>query len=144
MSKRPTPELRRALAEKNRARPPYMVRVPTAEWPDNLARRAFGNPEGLLIEVWWSRSWLAQIWQSKEGAQLVSINRTSLGDDGRWRDGVTWDELMEVKRQIGRAHRWAVEVYPPDTEVKNVANIRHLWLLPEAPAFAWRPSEGKS
>jgi hypothetical protein len=30
-----------------------------------------------------------------------------------------------------------VEVYPPDEAVVNVANIRHLWLLAEAPAYAW-------
>jgi hypothetical protein len=33
---------------------------------------------------------------------------------------------------------WAVEIYPADGDVVAVANMRHLWLLPEAPAFAWR------
>jgi hypothetical protein len=29
-------------------------------------------------------------------------------------------------------------VYPPVDEIVNVANMRHLWLLDEAPPYAWR------
>jgi hypothetical protein len=32
-------------------------------------------------------------------------------------------------------------VFPPDTDVVNVANMRHLWILaPGTLAFAWRAS----
>ncbi len=66
------------------------------------------------------------------GVQRLSIRRA----DGR--EGVTWDELMAVKAEIGLAERWAVEVYPPDADVVNVANMRHLWLLDGRPIYAWR------
>lgn len=44
---------------------------------------------------------------------------------------------MRLKAECGRGDKWAVELYPPDEAVVNVANIRHLWLLPEPPAFGW-------
>ena len=31
----------------------------------------------------------------------------------------------------------AVEVFPADDQVVNVANMRHLWVLPEPLPFAW-------
>lgn len=42
------------------------------------------------------------------------------------------------QRDPGLADSWAVEVFPADADVVNVANMRHLWILPDAPAFAWR------
>lgn len=130
-----TPELRRELHESNQKFPPHLVLVPREQWPRQLPT---------LLEVWRSRTFVVQVYKPRDGVQQVSVNRSSLGDDGRWRDGVTWDELMELKRQIGREHRWAVEVYPDAREVMNVANMRHLWLLDGPPAWAWQPTQHKT
>lgn len=44
-------------------------------------------------------------------------------------DGKSWsDDDLALLRQI----------YPDDDNIVNVANMRHLWLLPEPPAFMWR------
>ena len=126
---KPTPDLRRVLAEQNREWPPYLVEVPRSQWPSTPQR---------LLEVWRSRTFVVQVCEEQHGAQRVSVNRTALDASGRWRDGISWDALQEVKRQIGRADRWAVEIYPPDADIENVANMRHLWLIPE-PAFGFRP-----
>lgn len=32
----------------------------------------------------------------------------------------------------------AGEVFPAESDVVNVANMRHLWLLREPPPFGWR------
>lgn len=45
-------------------------------------------------------------------------------------DGITWDDLQWIKRAAGYGDREAVEVYPLDDDVVNVANMRHLWILP--------------
>jgi len=93
---------------------------------------------GDVVEVWRNYRFLVCVYAEKDGAQRVSINRTMIEEDtGQWVDGITWDELQEIKRQIGRGGAWAVEVYPSDESQVNVANMRHLWLLPAAPAFAW-------
>lgn len=122
-------ELRHAGARAHR-----LVQIPPELWPASA-------PAG-LVEAWRSRVFLAQVYAAKDGAERVTVCRTTLGEDGRWLAEISWDELMLVKREIGRAARWAVEIYPDEREVVNVSNMRHLWLLPEAPAFAWRRKEG--
>lgn len=47
------------------------------------------------------------------------------------KDGLTWDELQEVKSDAGYGDRAAIEVYPRQDEIVNYANIRHLWVLPD-------------
>jgi hypothetical protein len=43
-----------------------------------------------------------------------------------------------IKNAVGYQDRDAVEVYPSQTDVVNVSNMRHLWILPEKLDFAWR------
>lgn len=45
-------------------------------------------------------------------------------------DGITWDELMAVKNEFLGEEVEAIEIYPPQNEVVNDANIRHLWVVP--------------
>lgn len=54
-----------------------------------------------------------------------------------WKEGITWDQLQKIKSEIGYGNKCAVEVYPEDNNVVNVANMRHLFVLPERPEFAW-------
>ncbi len=42
----------------------------------------------------------------------------------------SWDELQRVKNEIAGPERLAVECYPPQSEVINMENARHLWVLP--------------
>jgi hypothetical protein len=90
------------------------------------------------VAVWRSREFLAQLFRDPTGERL-SVNRTVFDHgSGRWIDGMTWDDLQRVKRECGFGLRWAVEVYPPDDDIVNAANMRHLWLLPVAPEYGWR------
>ena len=50
---------------------------------------------------------------------------------------IGWDELQDIKDSIGYIDQWAVECYPPYDEIVNVANMRHLWILPSKPEFGW-------
>jgi hypothetical protein len=84
-----------------------------------------------------NKHYLVQIF-ADNGYTRLSICRTSLQCDGvRWADGITWDELMAVKTAVGYGSAWCVEAYPPDDCVVNVANIRHLFVVPE-PEWAWK------
>lgn len=121
------------LREQNKKYSGVMVCVPRDEWPPIF--------DSLVVApdaIFRSSRFLAQVFEEKDGAARISIQRTMIDDLGAWLDGTTWDELMRIKNQCGYAACWAVEIYPPDDEVVNVANMRHLWLLPEAPTFAWR------
>jgi hypothetical protein len=78
------------------------------------------------------------VFAPENGAIRLSVCRARMGKNGRWEDGITWDQLQRLKAECGYADSWAAEIFPPDAQVVNVGNLRHLWLLPEAPAFAWR------
>ena len=93
------------------------------------------------FEVWRSRHFLVQLF-NEDGVTRITVNRTHKPNGRDWAEGVSWDDLMQVKREIGRADLWAVELYPPDQHIVNLANMRHLWLLDEPPAFGWRRSKG--
>ncbi len=123
---------RRALERENERRPVALAPVPHDEWPPEFA----ASPRAPLA-VWRSRDFLVQRFSAPAPALChLSILRTSL-QGGRWTDGITWDDLQRLKAEAGFGAAWAVELFPADAEVVNVANIRHLWLLPAAPAFAW-------
>lgn len=89
-------------------------------------------------EVWGSEQFLVQVYKEGNGILRVSVNRAVLGLDNKWKDNVSWEELMEIKRQIGYADRYAVEVYPKDVDIVNKANMRHLWVLPEPLDIGWK------
>lgn len=97
----------------------------------------------LRIQVWRSRFFLVQVFDEGGGRLRLSVNRTDCDKFGDYLDGITWDELQALKRQCGYGDRLAVEVYPPDADVVNVANIRHLFVIGAGdtlPAAWWRKS----
>lgn len=104
---------------------------------DQLSK--FKQNEKSPAAAWRNRHFLAAIYMDYyDGIPYarLSVNRTELNSDGSWKDGITWDELMEIKRGIGFGMAWMTEVFPPDAETVNVANIRHLFIVNQPP-FAW-------
>ena len=89
-----------------------------------------------LAWVYKNDEFLVQVFDEVElNITRLSINRViRLGK--RWDDGITWDELQEIKRLLGLGDKCAVEIYPPEKDVVNVANMRHLWIT-EPPYFMW-------
>jgi hypothetical protein len=133
-------ELKRAnayLRAENAKQDAALREIPRAEWPTHALRTG-------QQRVFRSKEFLVQIFAEKNGAIRMSVSRTHLMDNGRWDDGISWDELQRLKREAGFGSSWAVEIYPADSEVVNVANMRHLWLLPRAPQFAWREESTES
>ncbi len=117
--------------------PEQLQPIPRKDWPLRLATTA-----DTLIRALRSRTLLVQVFDPGGTPWLrMSVCRALLGADGRWEDGLTWDDLQQAKHQAGYGHLWATEVYPPDDQVVDVANMRHLWLYPPdvpPPAYAWR------
>ena len=79
--------------------------------------------------VWRSRDLLVQIFSEGNGVDRISVNRTDQTPDGKWKDGITWDELQAIKHAVGYGACIAVEMFPPDDKVINVANMRHLFVI---------------
>jgi hypothetical protein len=123
----------RELARENARQPATLQEVPREQWP---------NQTGGQIRVLRSRDFLVQVFPEPPPVHVrLSINRTSLQGQ-RWQDGITWDELQRLKHEAGYGDCDAVEVFPADRDVVNVANMRHLWVMAEPVSFAWRTRRG--
>lgn len=109
--------------------PHELTLIPPEEWP-------WHPPE--CQKVWRSCKYLVQLYVTPEpGVLRLSVSRAKLGVQGRWQDGLSWDELQAIKREVGFGDAYAIEVYPRDRDLVNDANMRHLWLLPKPLRIGW-------
>ena len=90
------------------------------------------------LRAWRSKGFLACFYHAALDPTWwrLTVNRTMILDTGDWVDGITWDELMQVKQECGFGAWWGVEIYPPPEKVVDVANMRHLWLHETRPRIA--------
>lgn len=140
-------DLRKASRHERRAAAVYLERE-SAQWPMLLARLPPEQLSRLSLKVgqppyeaWRNCDFLVAIYFVSEQIERLSINRTKVGRDGNWREDISWEELQDLKRQCGRGDFDAVEVFPADQDIVNVANMRHLWVLKVGHLdFAWRKS----
>lgn len=117
-------------------RPVKLTEIPREQWGPS-----FRHSTSAPIKAWQSRTFMAQLYDvdSREGRTVMrlSISRCTLKDDGRWDEDISWEELMQVKREVGYGDMYAIEVYPQDDEIVNDANMRHLWLLATPLTIGW-------
>lgn len=128
-----TREQRRQLARDNAKLPATLTPVPSDQWPDlsYMTKKPYA--------VWRSRFFLVQSFDEGNGVNRLSVARAEIDTTtGRWKDGITWDELQDIKRQVGLGEYMAVEIFPADRDVINVANMRHLWVMRDPLPFAWK------
>lgn len=125
-----TRDQRLALKAENKKRPIKLTSIPRAMWPNDKDESRF--------DVLISQKYLVQLFNEKNAVTRISVNRTELKASGGWEDNLTWDELMSIKAELGYEHDYAVEIYPKKENIVNVANMRHLWVLPEElKSFGW-------
>lgn len=108
-----------------------LANVPKDHWP-------IGMYDARRIEVWQNSAFLVQVFDEGMGVVRITVNRTKMKAAGKWRDGISWDELMNIKRLVGFGGHFAVECYPEDANIVNVSNMRHLFVMPERLWFAWK------
>ena len=105
-----------------------LVELPRSKWNielDNLTR------------IWRSRYFTVQEFKYTNHTRL-SVSRTEVREDGEFAEGISWDELMEIKRRVGYAEQFAIEIYPEDSQIVNQANMRHIWVLKKPLPLGWR------
>lgn len=131
--------LRATMRKQAEKWPDHLVPVPESEWP---ARRSAAYP----VELWRSRHYLVAVFEEAQvddrAVWRLSINRVTVGADGRWEQGIPWEELQRCKREVGFGDSYALEVYPRDRDVVNVANMRHLWVLSAPLGIGWFDGRG--
>lgn len=87
-------------------------------------------------KVYKNDEFLVQIFNIDGEPTRLTVNKVKRKGNN-WADGITWDQLMHVKRLVGYADMCAIEIYPLDQDIVNVANMRHLWVV-DMPDFAWK------
>lgn len=127
--------------EKNRVKSRHMVEQ-SMDWLDDVE---IGDSDGRPLRCWRSRDYSAMLFRDQASGLLrlditrVQIDKYTL----EYRDGISWDALQQIKNETMGPDVWAVECYPPQHLVQNVANMRHLWILEEPPAFGWKIPTGE-
>ncbi len=134
----PTQEQLRELRRENQRWPRAMTIVPREAWPPG-ATLALLSASCQALGVWRSRTHLAIVYPAPEPAwRRITVQRTDWDERGAL-DGISWDYLQQIKIEVGLGGYVAVEVYPEDDQLVNVANMRHLWILRRdaRPPYAW-------
>jgi hypothetical protein len=94
-------------------------------------------PSSAPDKVLRSREFLVQVFSGE--FPRLTISRTEIDKHGMWKDGISWDEMQTIKKGCGFGDCDAVEAFPKDKDLVNVANMRHLWIVPPGYAtFFWR------
>lgn len=125
-----TRQQRRQLARDNAKYPAYLVPVPEHTWPDTSFMTS--RPARVMRSRYFSVLVFHEHDRAGNVVYRLSVNRTELGDDGRWKADISWEELQQIKRECGFGHCYAIEVFPDDCDIVNVANMRHLWVPEQA------------
>jgi len=145
MSKKKTPEERQRKAEITKIRRDMreqnkqyskdeLVRVPYEDWPEHIK----GN-KAEPVTMWRSRDYLILAYEDESEYKRLSMCRTDIDEKGQWRQDLSWETIQMLKDASGHADHDAVEIFPRMDDIVNVANMRHLWIMPEPLSFAWRP-----
>lgn len=97
------------------------------EYPPPPGFRCMWRNEGLIVFVC----------DRPGGLVLLMVQRL----DGE--PGLTWELLQAVKAALGYGDCEAVELYPPAERELNVANMRHLWVLPNGLVMPFGLDKGR-
>ena len=84
----------------------------------------FESPFGeTALAAWYSPEFIAGLFR-QDGVLRFSVARAEVSGNP-----LSWEELMQVKRDCGFGDYDAVEVYPKDSDIFNTGNIRHLYFI---------------
>lgn len=69
------------------------------------------------------------------GLSRISVKRKKPSADN---NVIPWDDLQEIKSQVGFRRWYAVEIYPQAFNEVDIDNARHLWVLPIPLKIGWK------
>lgn len=104
----------------------------------------YPGPDAEPLRAWRSRDYQAMLYIDRDsGMKRLAITRVQIDRyTGEYREGISWDALQQIKNETMGEDCWAVECYPPQRYVQNVANMRYLWILDNEPRFGWKQPTG--
>jgi hypothetical protein len=94
------------------------------------------KPRPDRLTAWHSRDYTVQSFAVAGGITRLAIHRSDndfLQPCYGLRGGIPRDAIAQIKQELGFGALFGVEIYPPQPDILNVADVRHLWLLPASP-----------
>ena len=121
----------RSAASRQRASLKGQVKKPFGPWEKRLISEVHPmRPRGV--------KWREECFLNNRYSVQVSDDETSWGTVvhlwvRRHVDGMPrrWSDLQRIKNEIIGKERVAIEVFPPESELHDSADMSHLWVLPE-------------
>lgn len=114
--------------------PAHLVQIQASEF--NSA------PPPKLISVWRSRDYLVQLFaEPSPCVARMTVCRASIDSKGGWQQDIPWEDMQRLKHECGYGELDAVEVFPRNADIVNVANMRHVFVLERPLSFAWRKTK---
>ena len=104
--------------------------------PENDPNMPYSSHPQDIEKIYRSKKFTVILWKAGAGfgsynlGQRFSVWRNTWDSkERRYVDGIQWDEVMDIKREMGFGERVAIEYYPADSETVNLANMRHVFLI---------------
>ena len=104
--------------------------------PENDPDIPYSSHPQDIEKIYRSKKFTVILWKPGVGfgsysvGQRFSVWRTSWDSkEKRYVGDIKWDEIMDIKREMGLGERLAIEYYPADSETVNLANMRHVFLI---------------
>lgn len=98
--------------------------------PENDLNVPYSSHPEDIKTIFRSKKYTVILWKQNriDGKQRFSISRNEWNSkERRYVGDISWDEIMEIKRQIGLGDVECWEYYPKDNEIINEANMRHIF-----------------
>ncbi|MBI4692744.1 MAG: hypothetical protein HY749_01840 [Gammaproteobacteria bacterium] len=95
-----------------------------------------------LVGVWAGDSVLVMAHQEGDAVRLAMLSTELDGAALASTDAYSFDELQQIKREVGYGDRCAVEIYPADADIVGGPAARHLWVLPPGHRIRWGRNSG--
>jgi hypothetical protein len=94
------------------------------------------KPRPDRLTAWHSPDFTVQSFAVAGGITRLAIHRSDndfLQPCYGLRGGIPRDTIVQIKQELGFGALFGVEIYPPQSDILHVADVRHLWLLPASP-----------
>jgi hypothetical protein len=120
-----------------------LTEIPREDWRE-LRREDWRElrPNPSRLKMFASKHFMVHVMAVSDGIVRLAVSRNCFNEKGDdYAENITWDELLEIKRQVGMADKYAIEIYPPEQDIVNLSNHRHLWVLDKPLDIGWKKNQ---
>ena len=80
-------------------------------------------------EIYRNKQFLVIIFACGNGLKITVSRNEYDYKTKRQKGNISWDELQQIKNDIGYSEHTFVEFFPKESELIDIDSVRHLWLV---------------